>query len=173
MEPRRGMPLEAQKQALQGELSSLRGKCENLEKSKWQLQEEVAELDHRLETLVLDGSQREECKREVEEPTDQERSQKLQDVSLVLQAQAANQAPLGQIRDSHCDSVRIQLEDRIRGLESELDRVKRTQQESASRKEATQAEMTMYKDLYLEEVKTRRCLAKKGKGLMELPRHSP
>ncbi|XP_039245463.1 ankyrin repeat domain-containing protein 26-like [Pipra filicauda] len=166
MEPRRGMPLEAQKQALQGELSSLRGKCENLEKSKWQLQEEVAELTHHLETLVLDGSQREECRREVEERADQERSQKLQDVSLVLQAQAR----LGQIRESHCDSVRIQLEDRIRGLESELDRVKRTQQESASRKEATQAEMTMYKDLYLEEVKTRRCLAKKVERLEKLLR---
>ncbi|XP_064495108.1 ankyrin repeat domain-containing protein 26-like [Pseudopipra pipra] len=166
MEPRRGMLLEAQKQALQGELSSLRGKCENLEKSKCQLQEEVAELAHHLETLVLDGSQREECRRDVEERADQERSQKLQDVSLVLQAQAR----LGQIRDSHCDSVRIQLEDRIRGLESELDRVKRTQQESASRKEATQAEMTMYKDLYLEEVKTRRCLAKKVERLEKLLR---
>ncbi|XP_051628008.1 ankyrin repeat domain-containing protein 26-like [Manacus candei] len=166
MEPRRGMPLEAQKQALRGELSSLRGKCENLEKSKCQLQEEVAELAHHLETLVLDGSQREECRREVEERADQERSQKLQEVSLVLQAQAR----LGQIRDSHCDSVRIQLEDRIRGLESELDRVKRTQQESASRKEATQAEMTLYKELYLEEVKTRRCLAKKVERLEKLLR---
>ncbi|XP_039244618.1 ankyrin repeat domain-containing protein 26-like [Pipra filicauda] len=161
MEPGTGMQLEALNQAVQEELSTLLGKCEQLEKSKCQLQEEVTKHHHHLETLVLDGSQREQCTGEVAEGADQERSPKLQEVSLVLQAQAAHQAPLGQTRDSHCDFVRIQLEERIRNLESELERVKNTQQERASRKEATQGEIGMYKELYLEEVKTRRCLAKK------------
>ncbi|XP_064496622.1 ankyrin repeat domain-containing protein 26-like isoform X1 [Pseudopipra pipra] len=170
MEPGTGMQPEAQKQALREELSSLLGKCEKLEKSKCQLQEEMTKLHHRLETLGLDGSQTEQWKREVAERADQEISPKLQDVSLVLPAQAAHQDTSGQIADSHCDSMRIQLEERIRDLESELDRVKNTQQESASRKEATQGQMEMYKELYLEEVTTRRCLAKKLERLEKLLR---
>ncbi|XP_051626186.1 ankyrin repeat domain-containing protein 26-like [Manacus candei] len=170
MEPGTGMQLEALNQALQEELSTLLGKCEQLEKSKCQLQEEVTKHHHHLETLVLDGSQREQCTREVAEGADQERSAKLQEVSLVLQAQAAHQAPLGQTGDIHCESMRIQLEERIRNLESELDRIKNTQQESASRKEATQGEMGMYKELYVEEVKTRRCLDKKLERLEKLLR---
>ncbi|XP_064512155.1 ankyrin repeat domain-containing protein 26-like [Pseudopipra pipra] len=170
MEPKTGMQLEDQNQTLQEELSTLRGKYEKLEKSKCQLQEEVTKVHHHLETFVLDGSQTAQCKREAEERADQEISQKPQDVSLVLQAQAASQARLEQNGDSHCDSVRIQLEERIRDLESELDRVKKTQQESASRKEATRGEMEMYKDLYLEELKTRRCLDKKLERLEKLLR---
>ncbi|XP_064495620.1 ankyrin repeat domain-containing protein 26-like [Pseudopipra pipra] len=85
MEPGTGMQLEALNQALQEELSTLLGKCETLEKSKCQLQEEVTKLHHHLETLVLDGSQREQCTGEVAEGADQERSPKLQEVSLVLQ----------------------------------------------------------------------------------------
>ncbi|XP_064496766.1 ankyrin repeat domain-containing protein 26-like [Pseudopipra pipra] len=170
MEPGTGMQLEALNQALQEELSTLLGKCEQLEKSKCQLQEEMTKLHHHLETLVLDGSQREQCTREVAEGADQERSPKLQEVSLVLQAQAAHQAPLGQTGDIHCESMRIQLEERIKNLERELERVKNTQQERASRKEATQGEMEMYKELYVEEVKTRRCLAKKLERLEKLLR---
>ncbi|XP_039246533.1 ankyrin repeat domain-containing protein 26-like [Pipra filicauda] len=170
MEPGTGMQLEALNQALQEELSTLLGKCEQLEKSKCQLQEEMTKHHHHLETLVLDGSQREQCTREVAEGADQERSPKLQEVSLVLQAQAAHQAPLGQTGDIHCESMRIQLEERIRNLESELERVKNTQQERASRKEATQGGMEMYKELYVEEVKTRRCLAKKLERLEKLLR---
>ncbi|XP_051628009.1 uncharacterized protein LOC127463051 [Manacus candei] len=49
--------LEATSQGLQDELSSLRGKWENLEKSKCQLQEELAKLQPHLETSVVDGSQ--------------------------------------------------------------------------------------------------------------------
>ncbi|XP_027578373.2 ankyrin repeat domain-containing protein 26-like [Pipra filicauda] len=170
MEPGTGMQLEALNQAVQEELSTLLGRCEQLEKSKCQLQEEVTKHHHHLETLVLDGSQREQCTGEVAEGADQERSAKLQEVSLVLQAQAAHQAPLGQTGDIHCDSMRIQLEERIRNLESELERIKTTQEESASRKEATQGGMEMYKELYLEEVKTRRCLAKKLERLEKLLR---
>ncbi|NWU80112.1 ANR26 protein, partial [Onychorhynchus coronatus] len=161
MEPKTGMQLEAPNQHLQEELSALCGKCEKLEKSKCQLQEVVAKLQHHLETFMLDGSQLVERKREVEERADQEISQELQDVSLVLQSQPAYQPQVGQIGDTNCDVLRKQLEERIRHLESELDRVKNTQQESASPKESTQGEMERYKELYLEEVKTRRCLAKK------------
>ncbi|XP_039236943.1 ankyrin repeat domain-containing protein 26-like, partial [Pipra filicauda] len=76
-------------------------------------------------------------------------------------AQAASQDRLEQIRASHHASLRNQLKDRIRDLECELDRIKNTQQDSTFQKESTQAEVEKYRELYLEEVKTRKGLAKK------------
>lgn len=79
----------------------------------------------------------------------------------LLQTQAASQDRLEQIRASHHASLRNQLKDRIRDLEHELDRIKNTQQDSILQKESTQAEVERYKELYLEELKIRRCLANK------------
>ncbi|NXA75949.1 ANR26 protein, partial [Thryothorus ludovicianus] len=161
MESKKSMQLEAQNRDLREELSTLHGNCEKLEKSKCQLKEEVAKLQHHLETNMVDHSQIEQYKREVDERAGQEIRQKLQEVNLFLQAQAASQDRLEHIRASHHASLRNQLKDRIRDLECELDKIKNTQQESAFPKECAQAEMEKYKELYLEEVKTRRCLAKK------------
>ncbi|NXH39248.1 ANR26 protein, partial [Dicaeum eximium] len=158
-ESKKSMQLEAQNRNLQEELSILQGNCEKLEKSKCQLKEEVAKLQHHLETNMVDHSQIEQYKREVDERAGQEIRQKLQEVNLFLQAQAASQDRLEHIRASHHASLRNQLKDRIRDLECELDKIKNTQQESP--KESVQAEVEKYKELYLEEVKTRRSLAKK------------
>ncbi|XP_014748558.1 PREDICTED: ankyrin repeat domain-containing protein 26-like [Sturnus vulgaris] len=98
---------------------------------------------------------------EVDERASQEIRQKLQEVNLFLQAQAASQDRLEHIRASHHASLRNQLKDRIRDLECELDKIKNTQQDNTFPKECAQAEVEKYKELYLEEVKTRRCLAKK------------
>ncbi|NXM17719.1 ANR26 protein, partial [Ploceus nigricollis] len=161
MESKKSMQLEAQNRDLREELSTLQGNCEKLEKSKCQLKEEVAKLQHHLETNMVDHSQIEQYKREVDERAGQEIRQKLQEVNLFLQAQAASQDRLEHIRASHHASLRNQLKDRIRDLECELDRIKDTQQERTFQKQCTQAEVEKYKELYLEEVKTRRCLAKK------------
>ncbi|XP_066040616.1 ankyrin repeat domain-containing protein 26-like [Chamaea fasciata] len=161
MESKKSMQLEVENRDLREELSTLHGNCEKLEKSKCQLKEEVAKLQHRLETNMVDHSQIEQYKREVDERADQEIRQKLHEVNLFLQAQAASQDRLEHIRASHHASLRNQLKDRIRDLECELDKIKNTQQESTFPKECAQAEVEKYKDLYQEEVKTRRCLAKK------------
>ncbi|NWW41077.1 ANR26 protein, partial [Panurus biarmicus] len=161
MESKKSMQLEAQNRDLREELSTLHGNCEKLEKSKCQLKEEMAKLQHHLETNMVDHSQIEQYKREVDERAGQEIRQKLQEVNLFLQAQAASQDRLEHIRASHHASLRNQLKDRIRDLECELDKIKNTQQETTFPKECAQAEMEKYKELYLEEVKTRRCLAKK------------
>ncbi|XP_039426334.1 ankyrin repeat domain-containing protein 26-like isoform X5 [Corvus cornix cornix] len=160
-ESKKSMQLEAQNRDLREELSTLHGNCEKLEKSKCQLKEEVAKLQHHLQTNMVDHNQIEQYKREVDERAGQEIRQKLQEVNLFLQAQAASQDRLEHIRASHHASLRNQLKDRIRDLECELDKIKNAQQESTSPKECAQAEVEKYKDLYLEEVKTRRCLAKK------------
>ncbi|XP_075003173.1 ankyrin repeat domain-containing protein 26 isoform X3 [Calonectris borealis] len=161
IESKKCMQLEAQNQDLREELSTMRGNHEKLEKSKCQLKEEVANLKHHLETNMVDHSQIEQYKREMEERAGQEIRQKLQEVNLFLQTQAASQDRLEQIRASHHASLRNQLKHRIRDLECELDRIKNTQQDSIFQKESTQAEVERYKELYLEEVKIRRCLANK------------
>ncbi|NXV12892.1 ANR26 protein, partial [Cepphus grylle] len=160
-ESKKCMQLEAQNQDLREELTTMRGNHEKMEKSKCQLKEEVANLKHRLETNMVDHSQIEQYKREMEERAGQEIRQKLQEVNLFLQTQAASQDRLEQIRASHHASLRNQLKHRIRDLECELDRIKNTQQDSIFQKESTQAEVERYKELYLEEVKIRRCLANK------------
>ncbi|NXV72377.1 ANR26 protein, partial [Atlantisia rogersi] len=161
IESKKCMQLEAQNQDLREELSTMHRNHEKLEKSKCQLQEEVANLRHHLETNMVDHSQIEQCKREMEERAGQEVRQKLQEVNLFLQTQAASQERLEQIRASHHASLRNQLKHKIRDLERELDRIKNTQQDSIFQKESTQAEVEKYKELYLEEVKIRRSLANK------------
>ncbi|XP_074683667.1 ankyrin repeat domain-containing protein 26 isoform X7 [Strix aluco] len=161
IESKKCMELEAQNQDLREELSTMRGNHEKLEKSKCQLKEELANLKHHLDTNMVDHSQIEQYKKDIEERAGQEIRQKLQEVNLFLQAQAASQDRLEQIRASHHASLRNQLKHRIRDLECELDRIKNTQQDSIFQKESTQAEAERYKELYLEEVKIRRCLANK------------
>ncbi|XP_055554197.1 ankyrin repeat domain-containing protein 26-like isoform X2 [Falco cherrug] len=158
---KKGMQLEAQNHDLREELSTMRGNHEELEKSKSQLKEEVANLKHHMETNMVDRSQIEQYKREVEERAAQEIRQKLQEVNLILQMQAASQDRLEQIRASRHALLTSQLEHRIGDLERELDRIKNTQRDSTFQKESAQAEVEKYKDLYLEEVKNGRCLAKK------------
>ncbi|XP_025953125.2 ankyrin repeat domain-containing protein 26 isoform X10 [Dromaius novaehollandiae] len=160
-ESKKSMQLEERNQDLGEELSSMRGNQEKLEKSKCQLKEEVSNLKRRLEANIVDHNQIEQYKKEIEERAGQELRQKLQEVNLFLQTQAASQDRLEQIRASHHASLRNQLKHRIRDLESELDRIKSTQQDNIFQKESTQAEVGKYKELYLEEVKIRRCLANK------------
>ncbi|KAM6421410.1 uncharacterized protein O9250_004122 [Rhynochetos jubatus] len=161
IESRKSTQLETENGDLREELFTLRADHEKLEKSKCQLKEEVADLKHRLETNVVDHSQIEQYKRELEERAAQEITQKLQEVNLFLQTQAASQDRLEEIRASHHASLRNQLKQRIRDLECELHRVTNTQQDSFFQKESVQAEAERFKELYLEEVKLRRCLANK------------
>ncbi|NXX19940.1 ANR26 protein, partial [Podargus strigoides] len=160
LESKKCMQLEAQNQDLREELSTMRGNHEKLEKSKCQLKEEVANLGHRLETNMVDHSQIEQYKRQMERAT-QETRQKLQEVNLFLQTQAACQDRLEQIEASHHASLTNQLKYRIRDLECELDKIRNTQRDSIFQKESTQAEVERYKELYQEEVKMRRSLANK------------
>ncbi|NXI43616.1 ANR26 protein, partial [Galbula dea] len=168
MESKKCMQLEVQNRDLREELASMHEKCDKLERGKCQLKEEVASLKQRLETSLVDHSQMEQYKREVEERAGQEIRQKLQEVNIFLQAmhallqtQAASQDRLEQIRASHHASLRNELKHRIRDLESELNRIKNIQQDSLFQKETKQAEVEKYKELYLEEVKTRRGLENK------------
>ncbi|XP_074878228.1 ankyrin repeat domain-containing protein 26-like [Buteo buteo] len=161
IESKKCMQLETQNQDLREELSTMRGNHKKLEKSKCQLKEELANLKHHLETNTVDRSQLEQYKREMEEQAEQELRQKLQEVNLVLQMQAASQDRLEQTRASRLASLTNQLEQTIRDLECGLDRIKNMEQDRILQKESMQAEVDRYKELYQAEVKIRRFLESK------------
>ncbi|XP_043351522.1 ankyrin repeat domain-containing protein 26-like isoform X24 [Dermochelys coriacea] len=164
IESKKSTQLESTNCDLREQLSSMKilhKNHEKLEKSKWQLEGEVATLKHQVETNMMDHSQLEQYKREIEERARQEIRQKLEEVNLFLQTQAASQETLEQIRTTNNTSLRNQLEHRIRDLESELAKIKNTQEDSVFQKQSTQTELERYKELYLEELKIRKSLASK------------
>lgn len=73
-----------------------------------------------------------------------------------LQAQAASQENLDQPKQPNNASVTLQLELRIKNLESELSKLKTSQ-------ESSEIAWKKYKYLYLEEIKARMSLEKKLK----------
>ncbi|XP_063165590.1 ankyrin repeat domain-containing protein 26 isoform X4 [Candoia aspera] len=134
---------------------------EKLEKSKLQLEEEVANLKRQVQGNLIDLSQVEQYKREIEERARQEIRQKLEEVNFFLQTQAASQETLEQIRATSNASLRNQLENRIRDLESELTKLKNSQQDNKLQKESTHSELERYKELYSEELKIRKSFGSK------------
>ncbi|XP_015747036.2 ankyrin repeat domain-containing protein 26 [Python bivittatus] len=134
---------------------------EKLERSKLQLEEEVANLKRQVQGNLIDLNQVEQYKREIEERARQEIRQKLEEVNFFLQTQAASQETLEQIRATSNASLRNQLENRIRDLESELGKLKNSQQDNILQKESTHTELEKYKGLYSEELKIRRSLGSK------------
>ncbi|XP_032076727.1 LOW QUALITY PROTEIN: ankyrin repeat domain-containing protein 26-like [Thamnophis elegans] len=134
---------------------------EKLEKSKLQLEEEVAKLKRQVQSNLIDLSQVEQYKREIEERAKQEIRQKLEEVNFFLQTQAASQETLEQIRANSNASLRNQLENKIKELESELTKFKNSHQDSILQKESTHTELEKYKGLYSEEIKIRKSLGSK------------
>ncbi|MBN3295306.1 ANR26 protein, partial [Amia calva] len=156
--------LETENSDLREQLSSLKTlskRQENLERSKRQLEDEVARLRRHLDTNMMDQSQMEQYRCLTEERAQQEIRQKLEEVNLFLQSQAASQEALEQIKATNEATLRNKLEQRIRDLECELSRVRSTQQDSLSQRDSTQAELERYKDLYAEEIKLRKSIAAK------------
>ncbi|XP_055002897.1 ankyrin repeat domain-containing protein 26 isoform X2 [Sorex araneus] len=183
--------LDAQNQMLQQELLSMKGmqkKYEKLKKNKKQLEQEVVNLKSHVEINMVERSQVEQYKQEIEERARQEIVEKLKEVNLILQAQAASQENLEQLRENNNASVRSQLEVRIKELEYELSRVKNSQKDSNKtelekykqqiknleseltrmktyQEESSKIELEKYKQLFLKEFKVRKSLANELKSL--------
>ncbi|XP_003786783.1 ankyrin repeat domain-containing protein 26 [Otolemur garnettii] len=150
--------LDAKNQILQEELLSMKTmqkKCEKLQKNKKKLEQEVVNLKSQIEMNIVERGQVEQYKQEIEERARQDIVEKLKEVNLFLQTQAASQENLEQLRESHISSMRSQMELRIRDLESELFKMKTSQEDF------NKAELEKYKQLYLEELKVRKSLATK------------
>ncbi|KAM9671714.1 ankyrin repeat domain-containing protein 26 isoform 15-T17 [Trichechus inunguis] len=150
--------LDAKNQALQQELLAVKAvqkKCEKLEKNKKKLEQEVVNLKSHLEINMIDHAQIEQYKREIEERARQDIVEKLKEVNLFLQTQAASQENLEQLRENNNASIRSKMELRIKDLESEISKMKTSQEDSK------EAELDKYKQLYLEELKVRKALSNK------------
>ncbi|XP_058912647.1 ankyrin repeat domain-containing protein 26 isoform X2 [Kogia breviceps] len=150
--------LDAKNQVLQQELlfmKVMQKKCEKLEKNKKKLEQEVVNLRSHIEMNMIEHSQVQQYKREIEERARQDIIEKLKEVNLFLQTQAASQENLEQLRETNNASIRSQMELRIKDLESELSKMKTFQEDS------NKAELEKYKQLYLEELKVRKSLANK------------
>nr|XP_055164637.1 ankyrin repeat domain-containing protein 30A isoform X1 [Nyctereutes procyonoides] len=155
-ESSRCLHLDAKNQVLQQELLSMKAterKCEKLEKNKKKLEQKVVNLRSHLEVNVVERSQVEKYKREIEERARLVIVEKLKEVNLFLQTQAASQENLEQLRESNNASIRGQLELRIKELESEISKIKNSQEDKA--------ELEKYRQLYLEESKIRMSLTNK------------
>uniref|UniRef100_A0A8C9JW44 Ankyrin repeat domain containing 26 n=1 Tax=Panthera tigris altaica TaxID=74533 RepID=A0A8C9JW44_PANTA len=150
--------LDAKNQVLQQELLSMKAlgkKCEKLESNSKKLQQEVVKLKSFMEMNMVERSQVEQYKREIEERARLEIVEKLKEVNLFLQAQAAAQENLDQLRENAHASTRSQMELRIKDLESQVSTMKTSQEES------TKTELETYRQLYLEELKVRKSLRNK------------
>ncbi|XP_063783288.1 ankyrin repeat domain-containing protein 26 isoform X2 [Pseudophryne corroboree] len=155
-ESRKYMQLESATRDTHEQMSSmkiLQKSNERLERSKRLLEEEVAELRRHIDSSKMDHGYMEKYKREIDERGRQEVQQKLEEVNLFFQVE--------QMRAENDASIRNQLEHRIEDLESELNRLKSTQQENISHKDATQLELNRVKDLYAEEQRNRKSLTSK------------
>ncbi|XP_077066155.1 ankyrin repeat domain-containing protein 26 isoform X23 [Siphateles boraxobius] len=156
--------LEEVNRQLKEKLASVKGLSrshEQTERSKRQLEDEVAGLRRQLEAGVMDQSQAEQYRRETEERARHEIRHKLEEVNLFLQTQAASQEALEQMKAVNEASQRAQLEQRIKDLEAELSRTRSVQQDSLVQRDSSRTELERYRQLYSEELRLRKSLASK------------
>ncbi|KAE8296044.1 Ankyrin repeat domain-containing protein 26 [Larimichthys crocea] len=149
---------------LKDQLASLKSSNrsnDQLERSKRQLEEEVLDLRRRMEASQMEQSQVEHFRRDAEDRARQEIQQKLEQVNIFLQSQAASQEALDQIKAANEANLRAQLEQKIREMEGELGRARSTQQDSVNQRDSTRTELERYRQLYAEELRLRKSLAAK------------
>ncbi|XP_045441810.1 ankyrin repeat domain-containing protein 26 isoform X3 [Pipistrellus kuhlii] len=147
--------LDEKNKFLQQELLSMKAiqkKCEKLENEKKKWKQEVLNLNRLMEMNVVEFGEVEQYKRKIEERARQDVVEKLKEVNLFLQTQAASQENLEQLRENHNTSIRSQLELRIKDLEYELFKMKTSQ-------DSKEIDLGKYKQLYLEELEGRKSLA--------------
>nr|XP_028601336.1 ankyrin repeat domain-containing protein 26 isoform X8 [Podarcis muralis] len=157
VESARRVQVESTNCELRDQLSSMK----LLERSKQQLEEEITNLKRHIQDNMMDLSQIEQYKREIEERARQDISQKLEQVNLFLQTQAASQETMEQMRATNYASLRNQLENRIKDLECELAVLRNRPQDNNLQRESVQSELERYKALYSEERKMRKSLGSK------------
>ncbi|XP_034391750.1 ankyrin repeat domain-containing protein 26 isoform X3 [Cyclopterus lumpus] len=149
---------------LKDQLASLKSSSsssDQLERSKRQLEEEVLDLRRRMEASQMEQSHVEQYRLDAEERARYEIKQKLEQVNIFLQSQAASQEALDQIKAANETNLRSQLEQKIRELEGELGRARTTHHDSLNQRDSTRTELERYRQLYTEELRLRKSLVAK------------
>ncbi|XP_060049325.1 ankyrin repeat domain-containing protein 26-like isoform X1 [Erinaceus europaeus] len=182
--------LTTQNQVLQQELLCMKKtlkKYQKIERNEQKLEEEVVNLKSHIEQRMVDLHQVEQYKVEIEERARQDVTEKLKEVNLFLQEQAASQEYLEQLREDNDALTRNQIELRIQDLESEVFTMKNSQADSYKRKKEIYVqqianleselssmksrenfhiiELEEYKQLYLEQHQEKMSLENKLKEL--------
>ncbi|CAL8260869.1 unnamed protein product [Merluccius merluccius] len=138
---------------------------QGLSRANQRLEEQLAELRRRRaqeeDAGLADPGQAERYRRDAEERASLQIRQKLEEVNLFLQNQAASQEALDQIKSANEANLRSQLEQRIRELEGEVGRARSGQQDSLNLRESTRSELERYRELYTDELRLRKSLAAK------------
>ncbi|KAF3813206.1 hypothetical protein GH733_018845 [Mirounga leonina] len=96
--------LDANNQLLTQELSSMKEmqkKYEKLKKNKKKLEQQVVNLRSHVEFSMIEYSKIEQYKRELEERTRLDITEKLKEANLFFQTQVASQERLGQLRETN------------------------------------------------------------------------
>ncbi|XP_061780870.1 ankyrin repeat domain-containing protein 26 isoform X2 [Nerophis lumbriciformis] len=137
---------------LQGELE--RGAYQGAQLDRRLLEEEVQNLKRRVESSQVEQRQIEQYRHEIEEKARQEIKEKLQEVNLFLQSQAATQEAENQIKAANEASLCLKIQE----LESELNRTRTVQHDTLNQRESTLTELERYKELYREEQMLRKSL---------------
>lgn len=114
----------------------------------------MASLRSHIEENMVEHSRVQQYAREVEDRARQDLVEKLKQVNLFLQAQAASQENLEQLRENSNASLRSQMELRIQDLESQLYKMK-------AQEDFDKIELEKYKQLYQEEFRVRKALSSK------------
>ncbi|KAJ7305155.1 hypothetical protein JRQ81_011049 [Phrynocephalus forsythii] len=127
---------------LQKSYDDLQKSYDDLQKSKLQL-EEIAGLRHQVQRHAFDLDRAERYKRDAEDRAKQEVKQKLEEVNLFLQTQAASQEALEQVRAANHAALRHQLE-------SELGKLQRSQQEVDLLKESAHSKLERANEMLAE-----------------------
>ncbi|KAM4864772.1 putative coiled-coil domain-containing protein 144C isoform 2-T2 [Thomomys bottae] len=146
--------LHQENELLQHELlsmTSVQKKCKTLEKDKKKLEEEIVNLKHYMAKNMVELGQVEQYKQTIEDRTKQELEEKLTQVNLFLQKQAACQEKIEELRDA---SSKNHTEVKINELETELSKMK-------CQVDSSKVESEHYKKLYLKETKIRNSLSSK------------
>ncbi|KAL4659489.1 ankyrin repeat domain-containing protein 26-like [Arapaima gigas] len=132
-----------------------------LERYKSQLEDKVASLQRQMKSEMMDRSQAEQYRREIVEQAQKEVRQKLEEVNLFLQNQAASHDALEQMKAANEASLRTQMEQRLQELEKELSALRSSHQDALSQRHSMQAELERFRELYAEELRLRKGLAAK------------
>ncbi|XP_036382740.1 ankyrin repeat domain-containing protein 26-like [Megalops cyprinoides] len=147
--------LEAANRDLEEQLSPLRTlskRYKKVKKSRKQMEAEVKSLRQQMEFCKVDQVQVKKSSREVEQGAQKDMQKKMEEVNLFLRTQAASQESRERLRATNEARLRTHLEERIRFLESELDRAWSCKEDIITQRECLRLEMHWYKNLYKEEL---------------------
>ncbi|XP_045391908.1 putative coiled-coil domain-containing protein 144C [Lemur catta] len=123
--------LDAKTQVDQEELFSMKAtqeQCEMLEKENMRLEKEFWDLKNHMQQMV-DLGEIKMYKDDIEERATRDVVEKIKEVNLFLQSQAASEEYIEQIKEDRVASIRSQTEVTIKNLESEISKMKFSQGE--------------------------------------------